>query len=94
MGSAEVPDPTGSRKSIQFPVLCHYKIIAEDDRQTERQIRETMLEFGVYQHVEAGRHSEKGKYLTYNVEVVVNSIEFMHKLDAKLKSIRGVKMVL
>lgn len=83
-----------TRKTIAFPVLCHYKIIAENDAGVERQIRQVLKDFGIQRPLRIGRRSTKGKYQAYNVEVVVNSKAFMEKLDAALREIPGVKWVL
>lgn len=83
----------GKRK-LKFPVLCHYKIIVEDAAGIEERLKKVLLEFGIRRPLGLGRRSAKSNYLTYNVEVVVNSQEFMDGLDAALRAVPGVKYVL
>ena len=79
---------------IQFPVLCHYKIIAEDIGEIRETIQKVLHEEGVFSELKPGRHSEHQRYITFNVEILVTSKEYMNHLDYVLKNIPGVKMVL
>lgn len=89
----ENPDnPT--KKALKFPVLCHYKIITDAAPAVERHIREALIEFGIVRPLQAGHQSKEGKYLTFNVEVLAPNKEFMDRLDAKLRAIDGVRVVL
>jgi putative lipoic acid-binding regulatory protein len=44
--------------------------------------------------LEAGNVSANGNYITYNPSVRVDSREIMDKIDAELRAIESVKMVL
>ncbi len=90
---AERADDT-PKKDLKFPVLCHYKIITEDMPAVERSIRAVLIEFGIQRPLLPGHRSKDGKYLTFNVEVIANSKEFMDRLDARLRAIDGVRFVL
>jgi putative lipoic acid-binding regulatory protein len=81
-------------EEIQFPVLCYYKVIAEDIAGMEFVIETTLLELHVKTPAVKGNRSSGGKYVTYNIEVFVNSLETMNAIDAALRNIKGVKMVL
>lgn len=81
-------------EEIQFPVLCYYKVIAEDLPGMEFIIETTLIENHVKTPAIKGNRSSGGKYVTYNIEVYVNSLETMNKIDAALRAIKGVRMVL
>jgi putative lipoic acid-binding regulatory protein len=41
-----------------------------------------------------GRHSDEGKYATFNADVTIHSLELMRIIDRALRKIEGVKLVL
>ncbi len=82
------------KRELKFPVLCHYKIIVEDVVGIEGRLKKVLLDFGIRRELGKGRRSSKSHYLTYNVEVVVNSKEFMEELDTALRAVPGVKFIL
>ncbi len=81
-------------ENISFPVLCHYKIIAEDHEGVQSAIEKVFLEMNMRVRFEKGRHSEKGKYVTFNADVLIHSLELMRLIDRALRKIEGVKLVL
>lgn len=88
-----MPNPF-DESQIKFPVDCHYKIIAENLPGIDVQIVETLKNHGVTSPLKKSSASETGKYVSFDVEVTVHSLESMKILDRALKSIAGVKMVL
>ena len=80
--------------ALEFPQDCHYKVIAEDLESMHFVIETVLMELGIHNPVEQGNRSAKGKYVTYNISVRVESKEMMNKIDHELRSIVGVKMVM
>lgn len=80
-------------EKINFPVDCHFKVIAEDIPNLAFVIETVLMELKVDAPVVEGNKSAKGKYVTYNVTVRVNFQEEMNAIDAALRNIQGVKMV-
>ncbi len=87
-------ESNGGAKKLKFPVLCHYKIIVEDQPGIEARLKKVLLDFGIRRELGTGHRSANSHYLTYNVEVVVNSKEFMDELDTALRAVPGVKYIL
>jgi putative lipoic acid-binding regulatory protein len=81
-------------EKINFPVLCYYKVIAEDIAGMEFVIETVLRELHVKSPPIQGNKSAGGKYITYNIEVFVNSLETMNAIDNALRNIKGVRMVL
>ena len=83
-----------SGEKIQFPVLCHYKIIADDHEGVQSAIEKVFLEVNIRVRFEKGRHSDHGKYVTFNADIVIHSLALMRHIDGALRKIEGVKFVL
>ena len=83
-----------SGENIQFPVVCHYKIISEDHEGVQSAIEKVFLEVNIRVRFEKGRHSDHGKYVTFNADVLIHSLELMRHIDRALRQIEGVKLVL
>jgi len=81
-------------ESIHFPVLCHYKIIAEEHEGVQSAIEKIFLEINIRVRFEKGRHSDSGKYVTFNADIMIHSLELMRHVDRELRKIPGVKLVL
>jgi len=79
---------------LNFPLVCHYKIIARNLEHMHFVIETVLLQMGIRNPLEAGHISANGNYITYNISVRVDSREIMDKIDSELRSIEGVKMVL
>jgi len=82
------------KPELEFPVDCHFKIIAEDLENIHFVIETVLMGQGVKSPLTAGNKSEGGKYITFNVTVCVESREQMNQIDAELRQIQGVRMVL
>ncbi len=83
-----------SSEDIKFPVMCHYKIIAEDLVGVKEAIEKVFLEVNIEAEVTRGRESEMGKYIAFNADVLIHSLKLMRYIDKGLKGIKGVKVVL
>lgn len=83
-----------SPEDIRFPVLCHYKIISEDHEGVQSAIEKVFLEVNIRVRFTKGHHSDQGKYVTFNADVTIHSLELMRHIDRALRKIEGVKFVL
>lgn len=79
---------------LEFPVDCHFKVIAEDRENMHFVIETVLMGLGVSAPLTEGNKSKGGKYLTFNLTVRVDSCEQMSQIDSELRNIQGVKMVL
>jgi len=83
-----------SGEGLEFPLLCHFKVVAYDQPEIMERIEEVLKILCIESPVIRGNQSSKGKYQTYNVSILVNSREEMQKIDQKFRAIDGVVMVL
>jgi putative lipoic acid-binding regulatory protein len=78
---------------LKFPIDCHYKIIAEGE--SVRVLIEIALgEMNITSPLLTGNHSTGGRYVTFNFDWTVDSQETMDRIDARLRAIEGVRLVL
>lgn len=69
-------------------------MIAENREKIDFVIETVLLQLGVDAPVIRGNLSKSGTYVSYGVTTVVESREAMNRIDAELRLIEGVKMVL
>ena len=81
-------------EQIQFPVICHFKIIADNMPGVKTMLEKKLQDLGVVNPLNEGSHSQGGKYVTYNLEVKVASKEYMTQLDHAIRTTKHVRMVL
>ena len=81
-------------ESIRFPVLCHYKIIAEDIPGLQVEIDKVFAGMNIRVSFTRSGRSDRGKYVTYSADVMMHSLELMRFVDRALRAIKGVKLVL
>ena len=79
---------------LEFPVECHFRVIADDLDNIHFVIETVLLELGVNDPLERVNSSSGGKYASFNVSTVVRSHEQMNRIDSELRLIQGVKMVM
>jgi putative lipoic acid-binding regulatory protein len=79
---------------LEFPLECQYRVIAEDHLQMAAVIETVLMQLGVDAPVVRGNRSKSGTYVSYSITTVVESREKMNRIDAELRIIAGVKMVL
>ncbi len=87
---SETPIPT----ELEFPVECHFRVIAEDLQHMHFTIETVLMELGIHQPVQQGNRSASAKYVSYNVSVTVDSKTMLDNIDRELRLIEGVRMVL
>ena len=77
-----------------FPADCHFKIICHNEEGVGDRVKAALKGLGVTETVEAGNQSSGGRYITYNVSVYVTQRERMEEIDAALRRVDGVRMIL
>ena len=86
-------EPFGDEQ-LKFPLDCHYRIITESVAGIEDELAATLRLLGFDSKVEPGNRSKGGKYLTFYVDLHIESHENMDAVDRALRNIAGVRMVL
>jgi putative lipoic acid-binding regulatory protein len=79
---------------LQFPVECHFRILAENQPNMAFVIETVLMELGVSAPLETANTSANGRYISFNVTTIVESREMMNRIDAELRRILGVRMVM
>lgn len=79
---------------LEFPAMCHYRVIAEDREHIHFVIETVLMELGVTAPLEKANTSSGGKYVSFCFSVEVPSREIMNGIDHELRNIEGVRMVL
>ena len=79
---------------LQFPLDCQFRVIAENRKGMYFVIETVLIQNGVTAPLQREHESAGGKYISYSVDVHVDSLKRMNSIDAALRSIEGVKMVM
>ena len=79
---------------LKFPLDCQFRVIAENRKGMYFVIETVLIQNGVMAPLQKENESASGKYLSFSVDVRVESLERMNRIDAALRSIEGVKMVM
>lgn len=87
------PDPFGNQK-LKFPLECQFRIIAEAQDGMHFVIETVLMELGVTSTLHPENRSQGNRYQSFRVDVRVESMEHMNKIDTALRNIVGVRMVL
>lgn len=81
-------------EELEFPLRCHYRIITENIEGIELRLLDALVVLGIQEKPQAGNRSKGGKYLTFFVDLFIESREVMDEVDQALRSVQGVRMVL
>lgn len=81
-------------KKLEFPVHCHFKIITDDRAGIKEDLEKALLRVGVQSPLKAGNKSAKGTYITFNLDLLINSQVHMDEIDGAIRQVSGVKMVM
>ncbi len=82
------------KEELRFPLNAHFRIIAENLPNMHFVIETVLAGLGVTNKLETEKQSAQGKYQSFSVDIRLESKEQMNKIDAELRAIQGVKMVL
>lgn len=83
-----------SAEQVKFPVVVHFKIIGEVSEDLRTHLEIALWELRIAETLHPGRLSAGGKYMTFNLSMTVHSAESLREIDARLRAVTGVKMVL
>jgi len=81
-------------EKLTFPVTVHFKIIGEFSDDLRAHLEIALWELNIPEPLRPGRMSEHGKYITYNLSVTVFDRPRLRAIDARLRAVEGVRMVL
>lgn len=81
-------------EELEFPVVVHFKVIGEVSDSLRTHLEIALWELGIQEELTPGRISSSGKYTTFNLSMTVQSRENLRAIDARLREVNGVKMVL
>ena len=81
-------------EEIEFPVEVHFRIVCDARLDVSAQVMVTADELGLSEKLKSGNESSSGKYISYQLSTIANSIEEMNHIDQSFRKIDGVKMVL
>ena len=80
---------------IEFPTECHSKVIAYDLEGVHKALNKSLVDLGIADHAfQPSNKSKEGKYISYETSIVVESHARMNEIDAAIRAVEGVKMVL
>jgi putative lipoic acid-binding regulatory protein len=86
--------PDNAAEQVKFPVVVHFKIIGEVSEDLRTHLEIALWELRIAETLHPGRLSAGGKYMTFNLSMTVHSAESLREIDARLRAVTGVKMVL
>jgi len=81
-------------EKLEFPVLVHFKIIGEVSDNLRAHLEIALWELNISETLSIGRVSSGGKYMTFNLSMHVFDRERLRQIDARLRTVEGVRMVL
>lgn len=82
-----------AQPEIEFPVDWTYRILCENTPELRVALKEKVNSLGV-DKMEEGNVSKTGKYVTFKVKKIVNSMEELHGFPKALQGISGIKQIL
>lgn len=82
------------QEELKFPTVGHFRIIAENQPGMFFVIETVLQQMGISAPLKKEHLSKQGHYQSFSVTTLVESREMMNKIDAALRAIVGVKMVL
>ena len=81
-------------KELVFPLTAHFRVIAEKDRLEKDQLELAVEPYTLTEPLAPANASRTGRYVSYAFSAVVASREELNGIDARLREVPGVRMVL
>lgn len=81
-------------EELEFPVKVHFKIICEMSENIRAHLEIALWELNIPETLHEGRSSTGGKYRTYNLSITVFDRARLRSIDARLRAVEGVRMVM
>jgi len=79
--------------SSLYPAECHVSIIGDTREGLEQALAEVLKNYKIISPLSAGHHVPNKKYRSWRASVEVASSEELHAVDAALRAVPGVKML-
>ncbi len=84
----------GAPQQVEYPAIFHFRVIVEASACAEKGLAEVLTVYRVVEPLAASRASSHGRYHAYSVSVELQRPDDLRALDAALKRVPGVRMVL
>ncbi len=81
-------------QELAFPLTAHFRVIAERDRLEKDQLELAVQPFTLSEPLAPANTSKGGRYISYAFSAVVASRDELNRIDARLREVPGVRMVL
>lgn len=86
---------TKDEKESLFPAKCHFKVICLDLLGIHKNLNLALVEVGLVDVAfQPGTRSKKGKYISFEVSLMVETHARMIEIDQAIRSVEGVKMLM
>ncbi len=82
------------QKEVQYPVEVHHRLIIVRDEYNEDRLRAAIAPYNITASLEQSNESKGGKYISFGFSAMINSRDELYALDAALRAVPGMKMVL
>lgn len=83
-----------SEPELQFPLTAPFRVIAEETLFDHSQLETALAAFTLVEKLAPSHASTGGKYVSFGFSARVNSREELRLIDARVRQVAGVKMVL
>lgn len=81
-------------ENLKFPLDCHIRVVALKHATMRELLEKALQDLGVQTRLEEGNESAGGKYISFHFDVRIETLDFMKRIDADLRQVEGVIMVL
>ncbi|HHU16085.1 MAG: DUF493 domain-containing protein [Kiritimatiellae bacterium] len=86
--------PDGAPQQVEYPAIFHFRVITEASSAAEPELTVVLAAYRVIEPLAASRASSSGRYCAYSVSIELQTPDELRTLDAALKRVPGVRMVL
>jgi len=83
-----------NKENLKFPIFANYRIIALDKTYIKSLIASNLKNLGIMSKLQKGNTSRNNKYVSFNIDIFIQSKKMMHLFDNEIRSIEGVQMIL
>lgn len=94
MNHSESGHLDSASRQVDYPATFHFRVIAEASSDAGPELTVVLAAYRVTEPLAVSRASSSGRYCAYGVSVELQTPEELHALDAALKQVSGVRMVL
>lgn len=88
-----LPAPPSAQEQV-YPAVFHFRILTESESTAETSLAAAVAAYQVTVPLAFSQGSSGGRYHAFSVSVNIRSREEMQALDAAIKLVPGVRMVL